>query len=78
MGLLLLTVDHIQNIHYLSVTRKNKLFKMSKIQKTNALPRHGKPESYSVIQKPSQDGYSRDYIPGDIMHNRELSENEKH
>lgn len=77
MGLLLLIADHIQNIHYLPVTRKNRLFQLSKIQKNNALPRHGKPEPYSVSQKPSQAGYCCDYIPGDTMHNRESSRKQK-
>ena len=72
MGLLLLTVNHIQNIQ-LSVGHSEKqIIQISKIQKTYTLLGVGKPETYSQNQKPSKVGYGHYYIPGNAMHEQKL------
>jgi flagellar biosynthesis chaperone FliJ len=70
MGLLLLNVNHIQNIQLFVDRLEKQIVQLSKIKKTNTLYGDRKPKSYTENQKSSKVGYGHDYIPGDTTHNR--------
>ena len=75
MGLHLLTVKTYTKCTIVYRSPEKQIVQVSKIQKCNALPGTGKPETYRQNQQPSKVGYGRYYVPTDNMHKQRLNIN---